>query len=118
MGKQIRVIQLTETEKNYLITIVNKRTSPQQMVLRAKIILMTSNGDSVSDIMKKLDTTKVTISKWKNRFLKKGLDGLSDLNRPGRALKYGPEIRHKLQQKLVILLPAELIGLSVNWLTI
>jgi len=96
MGKQIRVIQLTETEKNYLITIVNKRTSPQQMVLRAKIILMTSNGDSVSDIMKKLDTTKVTISKWKNRFLKKGLDGLSDLDRPGRALKYGPEIRHKI----------------------
>jgi len=96
MGKQIRVIQLTETEKNYLITIINKRTSPQQMVLRAKIILMTSNGDSVSDIMKKLDTTKVTISKWKNRFLKKGLDGLSDLNRPGRALKYGPEIRHKI----------------------
>ena len=96
MGKQIRVIQLAETEKNHLTAIINKRTSPQQMVLRAKIILMTSNGDSVSEIMQKLDTTKVTISKWKNRFLKKGLDGLFDLDRPGRALKYGPEIRHKI----------------------
>jgi len=96
MGNQIRQIQLDDTEQAYLEKIVSKRTSPQQMVLRANIILMTSQGYSVEEIMERLHTTKVTVSKWKKRFLKKGLDGLSDLDRPGRAVKYGPEIRHKI----------------------
>jgi transposase len=96
MGKKIRRIELSTSENQQLMQIVNKRTSPQQMVLRAKIILMTSEGLSVDEIMNKLQTTKVTVSKWKKRFLTKGLTGLYDDMRPGRAMKYGPEIRHKI----------------------
>jgi len=96
MGKQIRQIQLTNYEHEQLKKIINKRTNPQQIVMRAKIIVMTSDGISVDEIMNKLQTTKVTISKWKRRFLDKGLPGLYDLDRPGRAIKYGPEIRHKI----------------------
>lgn len=96
MGKQIKQIELSETERTSLEKIINKRTSPQQMVLRAKIIIMTSKGYSVPEIMKQLQTTKVTISKWKKRFLEKGLDGLIDSDRPGRAKKYSAEIRHKI----------------------
>jgi len=96
MGKQIRMIQLSKMEKEHLEKIINKRTSPQQMVLRAKIILMTSSGFPISEIVRKLQTTKVTISKWKKRYLEKGLDGLADLDRPGRTTKYSPEIRHKI----------------------
>ena len=96
MGKQIRVIQLSESQKTELEKIVNKRTSPQQMVLRARIILFTSAGFSVEEITEKLSTTKMTVSKWKKRFLEQGLSGLMDLQRSGRAMKYGPEIRHKI----------------------
>ena len=96
MGKHIRTITLTHDEKAQLEKVVNKRTSPQQQVLRAQIILMTSNGCSVEEIMEKLDTSGVTIRKWKRRFLEKGLEGLEDEGRPGRAPKYGPEIRHKI----------------------
>jgi transposase len=96
MGKQIKIIQLNKTEKEILEKITNKRTSPQQMVLRAKIILMTSTGFSVDETVTKLQTTKVTISKWKKRYLEKGLDGLTDLDRPGRTTKYSPEIKHKI----------------------
>lgn len=96
MGKQIKQIALNEFEKTSLETIINKRTSPQQMVLRAKIIIMTSEGFSVTEIMNQLQTTKVTISKWKKRFLEKGLDGLVDSDRPGPAKKYSPEMRHKI----------------------
>lgn len=96
MGKQIRVIELSEFQKTELEKIVNKRTSPQQMVLRARIILLTSEGFSVEEITEKLSTTKMTVSKWKKRFLEQGLSGLIDLQRSGRAMKYGPEIRHKI----------------------
>ena len=96
MGKQIRSIQLTESEKSELETIVKKRTSPQQMVLRAKIIILTADGLSIDEIMSRLETTKVTISKWKKRFIEHGLSGLIDLARPGRRMKHGPEIRHKI----------------------
>jgi transposase len=58
--------------------------------------LLTVDGLSVDAIVKKLNTTKVTISKWKKRFLEQGLSGLSDQERPGRRVKYGPEIRHKI----------------------
>lgn len=96
MGKHIRTITLTPDEKAQLEKVVNKRTSPQQQVLRAQIILMTSQGRSVEEIMEKLDTSRVTIRKWKRRFVEKGLEGLEDEGRPGRAPKYGPEIRHKI----------------------
>lgn len=96
MGKQIRSIQLSESEEFELEAIVRKRTSPQQMVLRAKIILFTAAGLSVDEIMSKVETTKMTISKWKKRFIEQGLSGLIDLERPGRRVKHGPEIRHKI----------------------
>ena len=96
MGKKIRQIELNPSEHEQLTKILTKRTSPQQMVLRAKIILMTSEGLPVEEIMNRLQTTKVTVSKWKKRFLAKGLPGLYDDIRSGRTMKYGAEIRHKI----------------------
>lgn len=96
MGKQIRYIQLSPSEQSQLEGIVRKRTNPQQLVLRAKIILLTAQGLSVDNIARELHTTKMTISKWKKRFLDQGLDGFVDLDRPGRTPKYGAEIRHRI----------------------
>lgn len=96
MGSHISVIELTSSQRDELTKIVNKRTSPQQIVLRARIILMTAEGFSVEEMTQRLQTTRTTISKWKKRFLKDGLDGLLDLARPGRAVKYGTEIWHKV----------------------
>lgn len=96
MGKQIRSISLAPRQREQLEKIVNKRTNPQQMVFRARIILLTAQGLPVDEIMNRLETTRVTVSKWKKRFLEKGLEGLEDDDRPGRTPKYGPEIKHKI----------------------
>lgn len=96
MGKQIRMIQLSKPQREELEKIVNKRTGPQQLVLRARIILLTAEGYAVDEIVEKLATSKATISKWKKRFLEAGIAGLLDLARPGRHVKYGSEIRHKI----------------------
>lgn len=96
MGKQIRYIELSPRQRERLERIVRRRTSPQQLVLRAKIILMTAEGVSADSIAGELSTTNVTVSKWKKRFLEKGVEGLKDRDRSGRRPKYGPEIRHQI----------------------
>jgi len=44
MAKQIKKIDLTEEQAKELKGIANRRTAPQQLVLRSKIILMTAEG--------------------------------------------------------------------------
>lgn len=96
MGKQIRRIELSASERSELESIVSKRTSPQQMVQRAKIILFTAEGVSVEKIVQRLSTTKSTVRKWKERFLESGIDGLTDQARPGRSTVYDAEMRHRI----------------------
>ena len=67
--------------------------------MRAKIILMTAEGKPVQKILRQLQISKITVTKWKQRFLEKGVPGLVDLPRPGRPPAYGPEIRHRIAAK-------------------
>src|SRR3984957_957099 len=53
-------------------------------VFRAKLILMLAEGTSYNSTKQRLGTTAPTISRWKQRFLTSGLDGL-DTAHPGQA---------------------------------
>ena len=59
-------------------------------VFRARLILLLSGGASYSFIKLRLGTTAPTISRWKQRFLAAGLDGL-DTAHPGQK----PSVRDK-----------------------
>lgn len=96
MAKQIKRISLTDIQYQELQLIVNKRTAPQQQVLRSKIILMTAEGVSVKEICKVLKISKVIVRKWKERFLKFGIVGLNDQPRSGAPRKHDAELRHKI----------------------
>lgn len=78
------MIELSASQRTELEKIVNKRTSPQQLVLRARIILLTAEGMSVDTIAQKLATSKATISKWKKRFLEAGVSGLFGFGSSGQ----------------------------------
>jgi transposase len=96
MNYGTKKIPLSRGQKKELEKIVRKLTSTQSMVLRAKIILMASEGVPVKDIQKALRTTRATIIKWKSRFLVDGFEGLNDSERPGQPLKYGENTREKI----------------------
>lgn len=96
MAKQIKKIDLTSEQIVELQTIANKRTAPQQQVLRSKIILMTAEGIPAIKICKLLKVSKVIVRKWKERFVEHGVEGLRDQARSGAPRKHGPEIRHKI----------------------
>lgn len=76
-------ILLTEEQKLELGRIAQSRSLPAGYVFRARLILMLAKGASYSAIKHRLGTTAPTISRWKQRFLATGLEGL-DTAHPGQ----------------------------------
>jgi len=73
---------LTENQRWELSRIAQSRSLPAGYVFRARLILLLAEGASYHSIKLRLGTTAPTISRWKQRFLAAGLDGL-DTFHPG-----------------------------------
>src|ERR1700677_5190276 len=67
-----------------LSRIAQSRSLPAGYVFRARLILMLAEGASFSTIKERLGTTAPTISRWKQRFVASGIDGL-DTSHPGQS---------------------------------
>lgn len=77
-------IVLTESEQSELSRRANTYTLPYGTVLRAKMILLASQGLSNCDIARRLDTPRKVVSMWRKRFYIERLQGLDERLRPGR----------------------------------
>jgi transposase len=74
---------LSEDQYLELSRISQSRSLPAGYVFRVRLILMLAEGASYNSIKLRLGTTAPTISRWKQRFLAAGLDGL-DTSHPGQ----------------------------------
>jgi transposase len=61
--------------------------------LRAQIVLAAAMGRSNARIARDLRISQDTVRKWRGRFAGRGLEGLSDLPRPGRPRQISAEVR-------------------------
>jgi transposase len=83
------VIDLSNSERDVLETLLNRHNTPQQIALRAKIILRASKGETHGDIAEALGVTKDTSRLWRRRWLELSarevpvIDRLQDAPRPG-----------------------------------
>jgi transposase len=59
-------------------------------VVRAKIVLMASDGLENTVIAARLDIGPQVVSLWRKRFFHEGLDGLKDRPRTGRPRVFPP----------------------------
>lgn len=75
---------LRDEEQLELSHIAQSRSLPAGYVFRARLMLMLAEGASFSTIKKRLGTTAPTISRWKQRFLASGIDGL-ETTHPGQS---------------------------------
>ena len=66
--------------------------TPQQVVLRCRIVLASARGMTEVEIAAALNINRKTVRLWKNRFIEEGLQGLWEIA-PGRGRKptYGPD---------------------------
>src|SRR5438309_7165780 len=86
-------IILSKEERIMLETQVRQYTSPYCDVIRAKIILLASDGLSNDVIAARLDTPRQIVRKWRKRFCLTRLPGLEAQPRGGRKARFSPQPR-------------------------
>lgn len=78
-------VVLTEADRTELDRLVRDRNTPQKVVQRARIVLMSADEQTDDRIGRAVKASRPTVILWRQRFLEKGVAGiLRDAPRPGR----------------------------------
>jgi transposase len=77
-------IALCDEERSVLEAWTRRRTTAQALALRARIVLAAAGQLTNAEIAELEGVSRPTVTKWRNRFAAKRLEGLMDEPRPGR----------------------------------
>jgi transposase len=77
-------VELTGAERAQLESWARRHTSAQALALRSRIVLLAGEGLNNTEIAARLRIAVSSARKWRNRFARLRLDGLTDEPRPGR----------------------------------
>jgi transposase len=80
---RLKPLVLSEDEQRTLESWVRRRSTAQGLALRARIVLACADGGSNTAVAARLGVNFKTVSRWRARFLRDRLDGLTDDPRPG-----------------------------------
>jgi len=83
-GRPRKPIVLSGEEREQLNAIANSRSLPHGLVRRARIVLLSADGNIYHAIAERVGISRQMVCKWHNRYLQQGLPGLHDELRPGR----------------------------------
>ena len=84
LGRPKATLELSAEEGEELSGFAASRSLPHALVSRAKLVLWSGDGVSNSKIAERLDWSKATVGKWRQRFIEHRIQGLYDELRPGR----------------------------------
>jgi transposase len=82
-GTPAATVTLSDDERETLERWARRPTSAQALALRCRIVLACADGGTNTAIAERLGVSRMTVSKWRRRFLDRRLDGLWDEPRPG-----------------------------------
>jgi transposase len=101
MARQNTAVKLSPEDRLILEQHLRSSKTEQRTILRSRIILAAAAGQGSCEIARSLDVGAETVSKWRVRFSREGLAGLSDLPRSGRTKRYKEEeVRTRISQLL------------------
>jgi transposase len=83
-GRPKAPLTLTDDERQTLERWSRRAKTAQALALRAKIVLACAEGATNKAVAEQLRVWPQTVTKWRGRFVRQGLEGLSDEPRPGR----------------------------------
>jgi transposase len=83
-GRPKAPLTLTDDERQTLVRWSRRAKTAQALALRAKIVLACAEGATNKQVAEQLGVWPQTVTKWRGRFVRERLEGLSDEPRPGR----------------------------------
>lgn len=90
-------VKLQEFELKELQELINRHSTPQQIALRAKIIILAGEGYNNQEIVRELNISRKMVRLWRERWLSSQgkdicvLDSLGDEQRSGTPPTFKPE---------------------------
>src|SRR5436305_9140884 len=76
-------LELSDEERQVLVGWTRRRTTAQALALRSRIVLECAKGRSNSEVAASLAVSRETVRKWRSRFVRDRVEGLTDEPRPG-----------------------------------
>jgi putative transposase len=101
-GPKPPAVELAPELRHQLEALLRRRSLPQQLALRTRIVLAAADGDNNSQIARSLGLETDTVRLWRNRWLSFAPipladlsvdERLSDVPRPGRPIQITAEQR-------------------------
>lgn len=108
-------IWLSPADRATLDGWVADRNTPQKLVWRARIVLMSAAGVGTMAIVRALSKSKRTVGRWQERYLAQGVEGLRrDASRPGRKPPLSADIVKRVVEMTLHETPPEATHWSVR----
>src|SRR5216684_1949929 len=93
-------IWLSPEDRAALEGWVADRNTPQKLVWRSRIVLLSAAGNGTMSIMRAVGKSKPSVWRWQKRYLAQGIDGLRrDATRPGRKPALTAEVIAEVVEK-------------------
>lgn len=93
-------ILLSEEERSVLERNVRGARTEQRLAFRSRIVLLAAGGTGTNAIATQLQVSPATVSKWRLRFARQGLEGLFDAPRSGAPARYTAKTERRILAKL------------------
>lgn len=99
MARKPIELEINNEQREELVTMQRSLKLERRYVDRAKVILLSANGETIDSIMKQVSLSRRAVNKWRQRFKQNGLDGLKDAPRSGKKPFITPEQKALVIQK-------------------
>lgn len=114
MPRPHTLFDLSLPDKQSLEALLRSPKTPQDLALRARIILLSGQGETVESVSEALGVSNRTIYEWRRRFKAYGINGLVDRARPGQPKKLDEAKVKEVLQLTVERIPHEATHWSVR----
>jgi transposase len=82
-GRPKSLLTLTDDERETLERWARRPTTAQALAQRARIVLACTSGKPDTEVAREVQLTRLTVGRWRRRFITKRVAGLLDEPRPG-----------------------------------